>query len=128
MPSPDLIIFDCDGVLVDSEIIAARVDAALLTEAGYPVDAADVAERFSGLPFREILLEVERESGTPLSASLIERSSKELDRRLGREVRAVEGAAGQGLHEGLGLVLHPQRSQLGERGAHRRAHGGQQVR
>ena len=93
MPSPDLIIFDCDGVLVDSEIIAARVDAALLTEAGYPVDAADVAERFSGLPFREILLEVERESGTPLSASLIERSSKELDRRLGREVRAVEGAA-----------------------------------
>ena len=63
MPSPDLIIFDCDGVLVDSEIIAARVDAALLTEAGYPVDAADVAERFSGLPFREILTVACRQIG-----------------------------------------------------------------
>ena len=29
MTRPDLIIFDCDGVLVDSEIIAARVEAEL---------------------------------------------------------------------------------------------------
>ncbi|TIT26931.1 MAG: HAD family hydrolase, partial [Mesorhizobium sp.] len=27
MPQPDLVIFDCDGVLVDSEIIAARIEA-----------------------------------------------------------------------------------------------------
>jgi beta-phosphoglucomutase-like phosphatase (HAD superfamily) len=31
MTQPDLVIFDCDGVLVDSEIIAARVEADLLT-------------------------------------------------------------------------------------------------
>jgi hypothetical protein len=31
MPQPDLVIFDCDGVLVDSEIIAARIEAELLT-------------------------------------------------------------------------------------------------
>ncbi len=37
MPEPDLIIFDCDGVLVDSEIIAARVEAELLTAAGYEI-------------------------------------------------------------------------------------------
>ena len=30
----DLIIFDCDGVLVDSEIIAAQVESRLLTDAG----------------------------------------------------------------------------------------------
>jgi hypothetical protein len=29
--NPDLVIFDCDGVLVDSEIIAARVEAELIT-------------------------------------------------------------------------------------------------
>lgn len=37
MPQPDLVIFDCDGVLVDSEIIAARVEAELLTLAGYEI-------------------------------------------------------------------------------------------
>ena len=31
MPQPELIIFDCDGVLVDSEVIAARVEAELVT-------------------------------------------------------------------------------------------------
>ena len=44
MDSIDLIIFDCDGVLVDSEIIASEVDAELLTEAGYPISAEEMAE------------------------------------------------------------------------------------
>ncbi len=93
MSSPALIIFDCDGVLVDSEIIAARVDAALLTEAGYPIEPAEVGERFAGLTFRDILEEVERSAGIPVSASLMDRANAELDRRLAREVRAVDGAA-----------------------------------
>lgn len=93
MPSPDLIIFDCDGVLVDSEIIAARVDAALLTEIGYPIEPAEVGERFAGLTFHDILAEVERSAGIPVSASLMDRANAELDRRLAREVRAVEGVA-----------------------------------
>ena len=41
----DLIIFDCDGVLVDSEIIAAQVESRLLTDAGYPISAEELAER-----------------------------------------------------------------------------------
>ncbi|MFB2606795.1 HAD family hydrolase, partial [Rhizobium phaseoli] len=43
----DLIIFDCDGVLVDSEIIAAEVESSLLTEAGYPIGAEEMGERFA---------------------------------------------------------------------------------
>ena len=58
MPQPDLVIFDCDGVLVDSEVIAARVDAELITRAGFPIEAEEVAERFAGLTFHDILLEV----------------------------------------------------------------------
>ena len=42
MPQPDLVIFDCDGVLVDSEIIAARVEAELLTQAGYEITAEEI--------------------------------------------------------------------------------------
>lgn len=92
MPQPDLVIFDCDGVLVDSEIIAARVDADLLTEAGYPIDAEEVAALYSGLTFRDILLRVEAVAGIPLKASLIDQAETELDRRL-RDVRAIDGAA-----------------------------------
>ena len=89
----DLIIFDCDGVLVDSEIIASEVESELLTEAGYPIIAEEMSERFAGLTWKDILFEVERESSIPLSASLLDASEKLLDKRLAREVRAIDGAA-----------------------------------
>ncbi len=93
MSSPDLVIFDCDGVLVDSEIVAARNEAQLLSEAGYPITAEDIAERYSGMTFTDILKEIEREAGIPFQASLIEKSEKLVDERLAREVKPVEGAA-----------------------------------
>ncbi|MEX0692805.1 MAG: HAD family hydrolase [Rhodospirillales bacterium] len=43
-----LIIFDCDGVLVDSEIISNRVLAAHLSRFGYPVTGAESRARFIG--------------------------------------------------------------------------------
>jgi beta-phosphoglucomutase-like phosphatase (HAD superfamily) len=43
-----LVIFDCDGVLVDSERIAVRIDVAVLTELGWPMAEAEVIERFMG--------------------------------------------------------------------------------
>lgn len=99
MPQPDLVIFDCDGVLVDSEIISARVDAGLLTAAGYPIDAEDYAERFAGLTFRDILQRVEAESEIPFQARLIDESERLLDDRLRAEVRALDGA-----HEAVASV------------------------
>ena len=44
----DLIIFDCDGVLVDSEVISCRVHAEVLTRHGYPITAEQVRQRFLG--------------------------------------------------------------------------------
>ena len=87
----DLILFDCDGVLVDSEIIAAKVESALLTEAGYPIGVEEMCERFAGLTWRDILFTIEKEADIPLSASLLDKSEKLLDARLGREVKIVEG-------------------------------------
>jgi HAD superfamily hydrolase (TIGR01509 family) len=43
-----LVIFDCDGVLVDSERLAVRVEAAMLAELGWPLREAEVIERFMG--------------------------------------------------------------------------------
>lgn len=62
----DLVIFDCDGVLVDSEAISCRVHAELLTRHGYPITAEQVFERFLGRSAREAHDEVEAERGCPL--------------------------------------------------------------
>lgn len=92
MNQPDLVIFDCDGVLVDSEIIAARVEAEMLTDAGFPIEAEELAERYAGLTFKDIMLAIEAESEIPFQASLIERTEKLVDKRLAAEVRAIDGA------------------------------------
>ena len=86
----DLIIFDCDGVLVDSEIIAAQVESRLLTEAGYPISVEEMGERFSGMTWKNILLEVEREASIPISATLLDKSEKLLDARLARDVKVID--------------------------------------
>ncbi len=91
MAKPDLVIFDCDGVLVDSEIIAARVEADLLTEAGYEISAEELAETYAGLTFKDILMAVEEKSSIPFQISMIDRAEELVDRRLRREVRAIDG-------------------------------------
>ena len=91
MSGLDLIIFDCDGVLVDSEIIAAKVESALLTEAGYPISVEEMGERFAGMTWKNILLQVEKESDIPLSAQLLDKSEQLLDARLAREVKIIDG-------------------------------------
>ncbi len=91
MPQPDLVIFDCDGVLVDSEIIAARVEAALLTSAGYEISAEEIAESYAGMTFKDIMMRVEEKSHIPLQASLIDRAEELVDRRLRSDVRAIDG-------------------------------------
>ncbi len=99
MTQPELVIFDCDGVLVDSEIIAARVEAELLTAAGYEISPEELSEAYAGLTFKDILLRIEEKSQIPFQASLIDQSEVLVDRRLASEVRAIDGA-----HEAVATV------------------------
>ena len=92
MPQPDLVIFDCDGVIVDSEIIAARVESELLTLAGYEISPEELAETYAGLTFRDIMLKVEEKAAIPFQASLIDQAEKMIDKRLAKEVRMIDGA------------------------------------
>jgi HAD superfamily hydrolase (TIGR01509 family) len=62
----DLIIFDCDGVLVDSEVISCRAHAATLTRHGYPITSDQVLDRFLGVSDREARLTIEAELGRSL--------------------------------------------------------------
>lgn len=63
---PKLVIFDCDGVLIDSEIIACRVTADALTRAGYPISADDIIHHFAGISARSLRDRVEGELGRRL--------------------------------------------------------------
>lgn len=93
MASPELFIFDCDGVLVDSEIVAARVEADLITAAGFPIEAEELARRYAGMTFTDIMMAIEKEAAIPFQASLIAEAEAMVDRRLAAEARLVEGAA-----------------------------------
>jgi HAD superfamily hydrolase (TIGR01509 family) len=85
-----LTIFDCDGVLIDSEILSAEVIAEALTEIGFRITAAEVNERFVGLTGAQIEAIVEEEIGQRLPDDFHERTDAEIDRRLQR-VKAVAG-------------------------------------
>jgi HAD superfamily hydrolase (TIGR01509 family) len=55
----ELVIFDCDGVLVDSERLASRIDVEVLAEVGWVLTEAEAVERFVGLSMAQIRREVE---------------------------------------------------------------------
>jgi HAD superfamily hydrolase (TIGR01509 family) len=65
-PYVDLVIFDCDGVLVDSEVISCRAHAETLTRHGYPITADQVLVRFLGVSDREARMTIEAELGRSL--------------------------------------------------------------
>ena len=56
-----LVIFDCDGVLVDSEPIINRAHAQVLTASGYPITEKVLVERFCGMSDPDMLEIIERE-------------------------------------------------------------------
>src|ERR1700694_4556737 len=65
-PNIDLVIFDCDGVLVDSEVISCRAHAETLTRHGYPITSDQVLDRFLGVSDREARMTIEAELGRNL--------------------------------------------------------------
>ena len=68
----ELVIFDCDGVLVDSEPIINRAHAEVLTACGYPITEKVLVERFCGMSDPDMLEIVERDWGRALPASYAE--------------------------------------------------------
>ena len=62
----ELVIFDCDGVLVDSERLAVRTEATILSGLGWPLTEADIVERFVGRSAAFMHREIERHLGRPI--------------------------------------------------------------
>ena len=85
----DLIIFDCDGVLVDSEVISCRAHSEVLTRHGYPISVEQVFDRFLGRSTRQAHLEVEAELGRSLPDDFHAQLQDELFKSFAATLEAV---------------------------------------
>ena len=65
-----LVIFDCDGVLVDSERITVRIDVAVLAQLGWALTEDEVLERFLGRTDEYMASQIEAHLGRPLAAAV----------------------------------------------------------
>lgn len=88
----DAIIFDFDGVLLESELELNRLIAELLTELGHDVTTEEAIRRFTGLTGRPIIDAIERRIGAELPAHFHERMKEEGIRALREGIAAVVGA------------------------------------
>ncbi|HEY7467526.1 MAG TPA: HAD family phosphatase [Dehalococcoidia bacterium] len=67
---PALVIFDCDGVLVDAEAGSDAIVSSLLAEMGIDLRPAEVHRRTQGVSDRDMWLMFARDFGKPMPASL----------------------------------------------------------
>jgi HAD superfamily hydrolase (TIGR01509 family) len=98
----DLVIFDCDGVLVDSERIAVRLDVDVLGRLGWRLTEAEVIERFVGRTHEYMVREIESALGRPLPDGW-----EEEFHALYREAFEAELQPVDGVLEALGRITAP---------------------
>jgi HAD superfamily hydrolase (TIGR01509 family) len=89
---PELLIFDCDGVLVHSETISNRVLAEMLTAHGLPTTAAQSRRDYQGLLLADIRARTEQKLGRALPQDWLTRYERARDAAFQRELAPVTGA------------------------------------
>ena len=87
----ELVIFDCDGVLVDSERIAVKVDVQVFATLGVALTEQDVIDRFVGRSDDYIVSQLEAELGRPLAADWEEEFTPLYREAFAAELRPVDG-------------------------------------
>jgi len=87
----DLIIFDCDGVLVDSERLSLRVDALFLDRLGWPMTENEIIERFVGRSDADMRAEIEERIGRPIPADIDREFDRVYRETFEAELRPVAG-------------------------------------
>lgn len=88
---PSCLILDCDGVLVDSELIASRVAAECFTAAGAPITTDEMVARFAGMKATKVTETVFAEHGLTPPADATEQRRVAIMAALEHEVRAMPG-------------------------------------
>lgn len=87
-----LVVFDCDGVLVDSEAVANRVVAEECSALGWPLDTARSTALFMGLRLSDMPPIIARHLGRPVPEGWVEHLRGRIIAALAQEAVAVPGA------------------------------------
>ena len=98
----ELVIFDCDGVLVDSERIGVRVEAEFLAELGWPLSQAEIVERFMGRTAEYMDEAIEAQLGPRLPADWKDQFERRYREAFAADLHPVDGVV-----EALGQITIP---------------------
>ena len=122
MTSPfDLVVFDCDGVLVDSEVLTVAVEARVLNELGWPMTEAEVVATWMGRSNAAQKAEVAERLGGAVADEFEERVTAEVHAAFEAQLTEIDGisalldeleragvptcVASSGTHERIRLTL-----------------------
>jgi HAD superfamily hydrolase (TIGR01509 family) len=86
-----LLIFDCDGVLVDSEVLALETLREMMASLGRPMTMAEADRAFTGGSLADTIATAERLLGRPIPADIGEQFGRLLFDRFRRELQPVPG-------------------------------------
>lgn len=88
---PDLVIFDCDGVLVDSEPISIAVLREMIRTAGHEIDEDVAYERFLGRSMTSICASLADDPGIEITPDQLGAMREKLNARFRSELKAIDG-------------------------------------
>jgi HAD superfamily hydrolase (TIGR01509 family) len=89
---PELVIFDCDGVLVDSEGISGEVLARALTAAGLPTSPAEALHGYKGLLMAEVIERAQARLGAALPGEFADAFERDRTVEFHHRLQPVPGA------------------------------------
>ena len=98
----ELVIFDCDGVLIDSERIAVRIEVGILAGLGMPLSEAEIVERFVGRSPAVMRSAVEAHLGRPLPADWDSQFHHLYEEAYAAELQPVDG-----IEQALDAIAEP---------------------
>ncbi len=87
----ELIIFDCDGVLVDSEAIGNRVMAKEIIKLGIPITIEEAIKKFAGGSMHQTLAYIEKQLGKPVPETFESNYRQKSFEAFQRELQPIEG-------------------------------------
>jgi HAD superfamily hydrolase (TIGR01509 family) len=90
---PELIIFDCDGVLIDSEVISNQVDVTFLAELAIHFTLQDYMTLALGKTLSDVMLEIEKRSGQTLPDTYAVASLERKLKAFTNDLQAIKGIA-----------------------------------
>ncbi|WP_445154985.1 HAD family hydrolase [Arthrobacter sp. Hor0625] len=98
----ELVVFDCDGVLVDSEVIAVQVDQRVLADLGWELEIEEIVRRFVGKSEANFIAGIEEHLGIELAEGWDRDYQRWYDEAFERDLTAVDG-----VEDALDRILLP---------------------